>query len=332
MVGGTYDPIRYRNWLYDKIARNPFENEPEDPEAFLAQQNQNSQLLTEDGVAIELQEYHLYSEHGLKSTSLLPSIPVTQILDGWGARLWDIEPHCQVAGIVDNRTVTLDGTFGATVCWRKRLQVAFMKRKPLTRTIAVFLPRAMLAYLIFGLILLIIGSSFPGGLGMSSLDGFDGDSFDDFSGSDPSFTPMSVMLIATGGKITGLTVLLALFSPAAFLRLYQRQVLVDAGVVRGHRRGSRTWVTSRIASSASTMGGCGGAPPAACYRGAKRGRLNAACARGPPPFAPYSSPPPLPFFLPTRLRFEEFTERRPRSRVIMDSLEGRPLEMRRRGG
>lgn len=40
--------------------------------------------------------------------------PWYEIKDAWGARLWDIEPRCQVAGVADDQTVTLDGTFGAT--------------------------------------------------------------------------------------------------------------------------------------------------------------------------------------------------------------------------
>lgn len=39
--------------------------------------------------------------------------------DFWSAKLWDIEPRCQVAGIVDDETIILDGAYGATIQWNK---------------------------------------------------------------------------------------------------------------------------------------------------------------------------------------------------------------------
>lgn len=62
--------------------------------------------------------------------------PWYEIKDAWGARLWDIEPRCQVAGIADDQTVTLDGTFGATIQWDRMDQVAFYKRPTVARTFA----------------------------------------------------------------------------------------------------------------------------------------------------------------------------------------------------
>lgn len=37
--------------------------------------------------------------------------------DFWGCKLWDIEPRCQVAGVVDDETVILDDAYGATIQW-----------------------------------------------------------------------------------------------------------------------------------------------------------------------------------------------------------------------
>lgn len=41
------------------------------------------------------------------------------IEDAWGARLWHIEPKCQIAAIADDQTVVLDGAYGATIQWNK---------------------------------------------------------------------------------------------------------------------------------------------------------------------------------------------------------------------
>lgn len=56
-----------------------------------------------------------------------------QMKDHWEAMLWDIEPHCQIAGIVDDRTVTLDGAFAASIQWDSLEPVAFLKRRTIWR-------------------------------------------------------------------------------------------------------------------------------------------------------------------------------------------------------
>ena len=79
--------------------------------------------------------------------------PWHEIKDAWGARLWDIEPRCQIAGIVDDQTVTLDGAFGATIQWDTMDQVAFFKRPTLARTFGKILLRGVPAYLITALVM-----------------------------------------------------------------------------------------------------------------------------------------------------------------------------------
>lgn len=86
--------------------------------------------------------------------------PWHKVRDAWGAKLWDIEPRCQVAGIVDDQTVTLDGAFGATIQWNALEQVAFLKRPTLSRLLGKILLRGVPAYLIFGLALTISGGLF----------------------------------------------------------------------------------------------------------------------------------------------------------------------------
>lgn len=71
--------------------------------------------------------------------------------DAWGMSLWDIEPHCQVAGIVDDQTVSLDGAYGAAIQWDSMGQVAFFKRPTLARTFAKIALRGVPGYFILGL-------------------------------------------------------------------------------------------------------------------------------------------------------------------------------------
>lgn len=59
--------------------------------------------------------------------------PWYEIKDAWGAHLWDIEPRCQIAGIVDDQVVTLDGVYGATIAWDRMETVAFLKRETTIR-------------------------------------------------------------------------------------------------------------------------------------------------------------------------------------------------------
>jgi hypothetical protein len=87
-----------------------------------------------------------------------PDAPWHDIRDAWGARLWDIEPRCQVAGIVDDQTVTLDDAFGATIQWDAMDQVAFFKRPTLARLVGKILLRGVPVYLIIGLVITILGA------------------------------------------------------------------------------------------------------------------------------------------------------------------------------
>jgi hypothetical protein len=48
--------------------------------------------------------------------------------DAWDSNLWDIYPHCQVAGIGPGDTVILDGAFGAAIRWKAFAPVAYIKQ------------------------------------------------------------------------------------------------------------------------------------------------------------------------------------------------------------
>lgn len=70
--------------------------------------------------------------------------------DAWGMSLSDIKPHCQVAGIVDDQTVTLDGAYGAAIQWDSMAQVAFFQKSTLARVFAKIALRGVPAYFIMG--------------------------------------------------------------------------------------------------------------------------------------------------------------------------------------
>lgn len=48
--------------------------------------------------------------------------------DGYGVKLWDINPNCQISGICEDDTVLLDGAFGATIHWDRFRKVTNARR------------------------------------------------------------------------------------------------------------------------------------------------------------------------------------------------------------
>jgi hypothetical protein len=48
--------------------------------------------------------------------------------DAWDAKLWDIYPTCQVAGVGHDDTVILDGAFAAAIRWKSFAPVAYIAR------------------------------------------------------------------------------------------------------------------------------------------------------------------------------------------------------------
>ncbi|KAK8133576.1 hypothetical protein PG984_005588 [Apiospora sp. TS-2023a] len=89
---------------------------------------------------------------------LRAGLPWYDLEDFWSAKLWDIEPVCQVAGIVEDGTVTLDGAYGATIQWDSVEQIYFFKRPTFIRKFLKVLLRGAPLYLIFGLALTIAGA------------------------------------------------------------------------------------------------------------------------------------------------------------------------------
>ncbi|KAJ2997326.1 hypothetical protein NUW58_g683 [Xylaria curta] len=133
--------------------------------------------------------------------------PWHQIRDAWGARLWDIEPRCQIAGIVDDQTVTLDGAFGATIQWDAMEPVAFLKRPTLSRLLGKILLRGVPGYWIIAL-----GATIYGALASRSSDNPDSPG--------TSWVPILVFLIP-GIVLIIPTTIITLIIPSMLLNIYQ---------------------------------------------------------------------------------------------------------------
>ncbi|KAH9905046.1 hypothetical protein F4778DRAFT_731692 [Xylariomycetidae sp. FL2044] len=151
--------------------------------------------------------------------------PWNEIKDAWGARLWDIEPRCQVAGIADDETVTLDGAFGATIQWDAVEQVAFLKRPTFGRTLGKILLRGAPGYLITGLAMTIAAASIQSvvpkspGSGNSQLQYPNGgDSDNDTS---KAFSGVSLALLIIGLLILIPGAIITLAAPAMLLNIYR---------------------------------------------------------------------------------------------------------------
>jgi hypothetical protein len=71
--------------------------------------------------------------------------------DGWRMKLWDIQPLCQVAGIINDRTVLLDGAYGASIRWDQLQSVPFIKRETYLRQLLKTLVLCTPLYIFIGL-------------------------------------------------------------------------------------------------------------------------------------------------------------------------------------
>ena len=116
------------------------------------------------------------------------------MVDAWDVNLWDIEPTCQVAGIVDSRTVLLDGAFGATIQWHALKPVSYVKRKNFWREAGKFGLRLTPGWFIIGVVTI------------ASL---------------PKSSNYVNPGVGIGGFFLGVTLILILTSPYLFLTLYK---------------------------------------------------------------------------------------------------------------
>lgn len=79
--------------------------------------------------------------------------------DFWDAKLWDIEPICQIAAIGMDDTVVLDGAHAATIHWNSFQRVAITTKETWTRMISRILLRLTPVYLSSGIIALLARST-----------------------------------------------------------------------------------------------------------------------------------------------------------------------------
>ena len=77
--------------------------------------------------------------------------------DMWGAQLWNIQPHCQIAGFGQGDTIIIDGSFAATIRWDEFIPVDYRRKLSIFGSVARVLYRFSPATLIFGFILTFIG-------------------------------------------------------------------------------------------------------------------------------------------------------------------------------
>lgn len=79
--------------------------------------------------------------------------------DAWDAKLWDIYPTCQIAGIGADDTVVVDGLRGANVRWKSFEVVRAMVRANWTRTLALFLQHSAPLFFYISIGLLAAGNA-----------------------------------------------------------------------------------------------------------------------------------------------------------------------------
>jgi hypothetical protein len=76
--------------------------------------------------------------------------------DFYNAKLWDIQPEIQVAGITENGALVVDGCRAAAIRWKDFPEVAFVTTDSLRRTIIGFVPYLSWPTLIVGIGILMI--------------------------------------------------------------------------------------------------------------------------------------------------------------------------------
>lgn len=194
-----------------------------------------------------------------RMTCMLPDPdPATQyhsafVLDDvLGAKLWDIEPLCQVAGVGDGNEFFLDGCQGASIRWKDIPRISFHGRRTWKKRCANIALRTAPIWWIIGVIMLVIGAPKPqqstGGYGSYFGNIYNGTSSSYSSsssyGGDPTtlttgslifllgmgmiFGSCWTVQIMYGGKVWGTTPMLVGFEGALPLRKVERHVFGNA--------------------------------------------------------------------------------------------------------
>src|ERR1700722_17432581 len=85
-----------------------------------------------------------------------PDEPWNRMSDQYKSTLWDIIPHTQVCGIVENDTVIVDGFKGAMIQWSRFSTVHITNRMSWKRKTLIYMTMFAPMIFIFGLIFLAI--------------------------------------------------------------------------------------------------------------------------------------------------------------------------------
>lgn len=93
----------------------------------------------------------------------------TNMDDHWGAKLWDVEPQCQVAGIAAWDTVILDGAHGATVHWDSFQRVAITTRETWSRMLGRTSVRATPMWFFIAVLILATAGGDPTTTGIGAI-------------------------------------------------------------------------------------------------------------------------------------------------------------------
>jgi hypothetical protein len=78
------------------------------------------------------------------------------ISDDLGAKLWDIEPLCQVAGVRQDRSIILDGCHGISIRWKNIPRICFVNRDSWKKAWAGFALRSRPFRFLLGVILVAL--------------------------------------------------------------------------------------------------------------------------------------------------------------------------------
>jgi hypothetical protein len=82
-----------------------------------------------------------------------------EFADAWDAKLWDIYPTCQIAGVGHDDTVIIDGLRAANVRWQSFVRVASTRRATFTRRALLTIWHTAPVAFWTGLIVLATGAS-----------------------------------------------------------------------------------------------------------------------------------------------------------------------------
>ncbi|KAH7346973.1 hypothetical protein BKA66DRAFT_576536 [Pyrenochaeta sp. MPI-SDFR-AT-0127] len=77
--------------------------------------------------------------------------------DIWGARLWDIRPHCQIAGLGASDHLIIDGSFAASIRWNSFIRVDYRRNYSMFMKMVRVLYRSSPLAIVLGFVLVFLG-------------------------------------------------------------------------------------------------------------------------------------------------------------------------------